>query len=170
MESLDFINYEHLAEYIYELVDDKYRNVYTVLFYEDAKELLKELLLFDDADITDIDLHDSCHDGYDKEYYVYFNNEHEVGVEIAYHEADEYHNQPKYYTFGDEETVALIDHRANSAVIKAAADADCFEIEILDCEDECKECECSCDCDIYDEYRMFKIKQKVNDIISEYMN
>lgn len=129
MEILSFESHEDLASYMcYHAQTGK--TVYTVLFYEDAKELLKELLNYEETYIDSIEISDPLYSGYDKEYYVILDSELKINVEKAFHEKCKIREDEFYYSFGDPNTLALIDSNANSLVIKAANDSHCAEIEI----------------------------------------
>lgn len=145
MQKISFPDYSSMASYIYEKAQEgKY--VYTVLFYDDAKEILKELSLFEDTEFEFIELRAPDWSGYTKEFYLVLDPQMHISCEEAWHEANEYHDAC-YYRFGDDDVVALIDGDASSLILDAAGTSQCIEIEIdrdidndCDCCEDCDEC------------------------------
>jgi hypothetical protein len=148
MDTYIFLSHESLADYIYSEAA-KGKSVVAVLFYEDAKRLLKELARYKETSFDDIELHDCLYDGYDDEYYIIVDEDLCIWSERAYNEVEET-GFKGYFRFGDEDVIALIDGDANSQVIKAAEGCDYIaEIEIVDdtcCDDECEFCEFHDEC------------------------
>lgn len=101
--------------------------VYAVLFYNEAKKLLRELLAYDSVSVKTITLEDPWYDGYEKEYYVSLSGDSELRIEKAYHEANVYHDA-KYYTIGD--AYVYIDEDANSSIVCQAVDCVFAQLKI----------------------------------------
>ena len=68
------------------IVDDCHEEVMFVGFYDDAVEVVKNLLMFDEVMPYDISIHPEDFDGYEKEYYVTLDNEMNLWCERAYQE------------------------------------------------------------------------------------
>ena len=150
MDKIVFKTHSDLAEYMLKNASEG-NTVYAVLFYEDARKLLKELLLFDKTEVNNIELNEPMWKRYDKEFYVVLDENFGVDIEEAYHEKNKYHDAG-YYKFGDadiENTIALMDGEANSKIIAAAGKSHCVEIEINP--------------DIY----IKLVEERINDVISK---
>ena len=155
MDTISFLSHEDLAEYMGEKALEG-KTVTAVLFYEDAKVLLKELACFEDTTIENVEIHEPVYKGYNKEFYVTINDNLCIWVEEAYHEVEET-GFKGYYRFGGEDVIALIDSEANSLVIKAADESGYIaEIEVV--ADACCDCECF-------EYRDESIAEELLDLI-----
>lgn len=129
MRVLNFENHEDLAEFMMDIVKEDEKIVYAVLFYEDARQLLKELASYNETIIGNIELTDPLNKGYNKEFYVILDSEYRIDVEEAWHDKNEYHDQG-YYWFGDKDVLALVHSDVNSKVIEATDGSTCYEIEI----------------------------------------
>lgn len=141
MDIISFVSHEDLAEYmVNKALEGNF--VYAVLFYDDAKQLLKELSFFEETEYESVELEAPEYSGYEKEYYIILDDEFNIGVEKAFHEENEWH-EAGYYKFGDDDVVALIDGYANSQILKAAEGAYCMEMEIdADADiNPCEDCE-----------------------------
>lgn len=140
MDTLYFLDYMELACYMVDNADDG-KAVTAVLFYDDAKELLKELACYEETEIGSIDLHEPEWNGYDKEFYITLDDNLTIWVEEAYHEIEET-GFKGYFRFGFENSIALIDGNASSLIVKAAEENDYIaEIEIGEnCDKDCNEC------------------------------
>lgn len=121
-----FETHEDLCDY---MVDKAQDGIYTVavLFYEDALQLLRELMQYDDIDIEAIEIKPEEYDGYDKEYYVSLTDDMFASVEPAYVGG-------RYLSA--EADLTLIDGDASSAIIKDVPQQTCCEIYIGVSEDE----------------------------------
>lgn len=111
------------------------------LFYEDARALLKELAYFDEVTFENIDIEDPQWGGYKREYYVYVDDEYNVGVEPAWREKE---GTDKGIYLGASGCIVLIHSDANSKIIEAMKDSDCAEFDIdidADCDGSCECCE-----------------------------
>ena len=122
-------NYEVVAECMVDMAKEENFTTYAVLFYEDAKNLLKELAMYEETEIDNIDLSEPVNKGYDREFYVVLDKDLHISVEEAWHEKNEYH-EACYFRFGDGDTITLIHSDANSKVVDAASGSICFEFEI----------------------------------------
>ena len=81
MEILRYESIEDFGDLLYEIAAEEKATATAVLFYKEARELMKWLLQFDDVKIGCIDLAD---DGYEKEYYVTLDEDMYLYVETAY--------------------------------------------------------------------------------------
>lgn len=135
MKVLSFLSHDDLAEFMIEMALDEGKTSYAILFYEDARQLLKELSGYDETEIDNVELSEPIYKGYSKEFYVILDKELHVSVEEAWHDDNEYH-KGGYYRFGDKDIIALIDSAANSKILSAAVDSDCYEIEITEIPEE----------------------------------
>ena len=149
MDIISFVSHEDLAEYMLSKAIEG-KTVYAVLFYDDAKQLLKELSFFEETEYGSIELEIPNSNQYKKEYYIVLDDEFKIFVQKAFHDDNEWH-EAGYYNFGDSDIVALIDSYANSQVIKAAGNSYCMEIEIdADADhDPCFDCD-DCGVDLPD--------------------
>ena len=87
---LSFETHEDLAECMFELVEETKDIVYAVVFYDDAKQLLKELGYIQETVFSNINLEDPEWTEYNKEYYVTIDKDYEISVEPAWHEKSEW--------------------------------------------------------------------------------
>ena len=124
----EYCNYEEFADLMYSTVDTYGEMVYAVVFYEDVKELVKELLLYEDVNLCACEFEPEDYDGYTKEYYVILTENLELSVEKAWHEKNEYH--PACY-FGIGDGVVLLSSDANSVIMKNCTDCTFIEVEII---------------------------------------
>lgn len=159
MDTISFLSHADLAEYMADKALDG-KTVTAVLFYEDAKTLLKELACFEDTTIENVEIHEPIYKGYSKEFYVTIDDTLRIWVDEAYHEVEET-GFKGYYRFGGEDVIALIDSEANSLVIKAAAESGYIaEIEVV--ADACCDCEC---CEYHNEYITEEFEEGLRDLI-----
>lgn len=78
------------------------------LFYNEAKELIQELILLDDdITVTNLDLSEPDMRGYDKEYYVVVSSDYELSVEPAYVDG-KYLDSETYAMFIDSDACSRI--------------------------------------------------------------
>lgn len=159
MDTISFLSHADLAEYMGEKALEG-KTVTAVLFYEDAKVLLKELACFEDTTIENVEMHEPVWKGYDKEFYVTIDDSLCIWVEEAYHEVEET-GFKGYYRFGGEDVIALIDSEASSLVVKAA-DGSGYIAEIEVVADAC--CECS-ECEYRDECASEEFEEGLRDLI-----
>ena len=134
-----------VAEAMYdEIVENGKDETMFVGHYNEAIEMIKNLMILDDVMPHSIEIHEVEWDGYDKEYYVTLDKKLEVWVEPAMHEDGEY-------------LISLVDVMfmtgdCSSKIIKTVRYDEVVEIVFFDdekLEDECDGCcgECCC----YDE-------------------
>lgn len=130
-----FKNYEELSDY---MIDKAQDGLYTVavLFYNDAINLLRELMRCDDVEIEALDIKPEEYNRYSKEYYVSMADDMIVSVEPAY-------VCGRY--LDAEADLILIDGDASSAIIKNLHDDKCCEIYIY-CSKAEEECDFVIDC------------------------
>ncbi len=126
-----------------EIENNKKEEVIFVGFYEDAIEVIKELLMFEDVMPHSIKIHAEDWDGYDKEYYVTLDENLEVYVEPAF---TKIHNR---YLYGRADVLFIMGD-CNSSIIHAIECDKVFEVTFDDEEDECthecnKDCRCKCE-------------------------
>ena len=139
-----FATHADLAEAMCRLAESG-KVVYAALFYEDARALLKELAYFDEVTFGNIDIEDPQWGGYKREYYVYVDDEYNVGVEPAWREKE---GTDKGIYLGASGCIVLIHSDANSKIIEAMKDSDCAEFDI-DIDADCDGC-CEC-CEMFDD-------------------
>ena len=146
MKTFIIKNLEDVEEAMYdEIAINKKENVTFVGFYEDAIEVLKELMMHDEIVPYSLEIHPAEYDGYDKEYYVTLDNEMSLFCEPAYHVEHE------IYYF-DECDIAFIRNDVNSAILARIEADELYEVTYTDeVEDDkkpyCGECcgECCCE-------------------------
>ncbi len=126
MRRYHFEDYKKLSDYIVENAQNGFYTV-TVLFYDDALALLRELIRYKDVNIEALDIKPVEYDGYDKEYYVSLADDMVASVEPAY-VGDRYLNA--------EADLTLIVGDASSAIIKNLPANKCREIYIGNADDE----------------------------------
>ena len=83
MERSIFKNCSELSEFMIDRAQDGYY-VVAALYYNETKDLLRELLLYEDVDTELIEIEPVENNGYDKEYYVALTDNMIVTVERAY--------------------------------------------------------------------------------------
>lgn len=115
-----FKNCEELSNY---MVDKALHGYYTVavLFYDNAIDLLRELMRYDDINLESIDIQPVEYKGYDKEYYVSIADDMIVSVEPAFVDG-------RY--LNAEADLTLINGDASSTIIKDISENKCREIYI----------------------------------------
>lgn len=124
------------------------KSVYTVVFYEDAKRLVKELACIEGTTFNCVELYSPSWNRYTKEYYVSIDDDLEIDVEPAWHEKNEWHDEG--YLHADL-GIALVHSDANSKILDAIEGCTCIEFTIdadADCDedfdDECDGCPFCC--------------------------
>ena len=93
------------------IVDDGHEEVMFVGFYDDAVEVIKNLLMFDEIMPYHIHIEPEDWDGYEKEYYVTLDNEMNVWCEKAYQE------EHSRYLYGETGCLFIADD-CNSVLLK----------------------------------------------------
>lgn len=127
MKMMHFDNVADLAEYMINRVEDK-EYIVAALFFDNAVELMRSLLLYDEVRIGTIDIADFEYDGYTDEYYVSLMDDYTLCVERAL--SDE-----KYLR--TDSALLLLDGDVKYAIVEANDESDCIEIVIG--EDDCEE-------------------------------
>lgn len=84
MEIRNFYDFDELGDYMYELASEESQVVTAVLLYEDAIELIKWLMLYDDVEIGSISIENEDYHGYDKEFYITLDTDLVLDVVPAY--------------------------------------------------------------------------------------
>lgn len=135
MEKIIFKNCLELGAFMYNKAKNGYYTV-AVLFYNEAKQLLKKLLQYDNTDISLIEINSIEYNGYEKEYYVSIADDMVVSVEPAYKNG---------IYLNAEADLTLVDNNASSKIICNADHKKCRELYV-----GCKPEEDSCDCCKYD--------------------
>lgn len=126
MDKIIFNNHDDLAEYMLshaDLGDD----VHAILFFEDAAELIRALLAYEDTSVHSIEICEPSFNGYRKEYCVTLDTDFVVYVQPAWH--DEGENYVAGY-YDIEEAHVLLAGDVNSKIVRSLVDCECFEIEI----------------------------------------
>jgi len=138
LKGMDRIKIEHISEIadiMYDIVSVKNIGAMFVGKYEDAADVIKYLLTYDDTLVSNITINDFEIYGYDKEFYVSLDTEKMVWCEKAYCEE----NSDYLMT---EEPFVLVADDCNSAVLKKIISNNILEVSF---EDE-EECDCNCSC------------------------
>ena len=118
-----FDSHRDLADYMYEKAYDDENYVVSVLFYEDAIKLMRELVKKDDVKVVAVDVAPVEYNGYDKEYYVSLTDDMYLAVEPAYSETNE-----RY--LATDADILLIHGDANSRILGTIDFRRCKEIGI----------------------------------------
>ena len=128
-----------------EIVDNNRNEVTFVGFYEDAVEVIKELMMFDDVMPYSMEISPTELDWYDKEFYVTLDNKLQLWVQPAYCVEHEIY-------YGSETDVLFIADDCNSAILNRFEVEEVIEVtygldeDNFDEDEECEGCcgECSC--------------------------
>ena len=99
-------------------------NVYALLYYDDAIELMRTLLLYRDISIGGIDIAQFDYKGYDKEYFVSLTGM-ILDIEPAWAEACEYHDAGY---LGYEPDLIFMSGDVHSSLLKDQDPEICYEI------------------------------------------
>lgn len=75
IEQLRFNDLAEFGDYIYELVNKTFQTVTAVLFYDDAIELIKWFMLYEDITVGGVEIENSDYHGHNKEFYVTLNKD-----------------------------------------------------------------------------------------------
>lgn len=120
-----FEDYEELADYMVDAVQDEEEYYITAaLFYEDAANLAKELLRFENVDIEFFEIEPPEYNNYAREYYVTIDNNLGLSVEKAY-------NSDKDIYLQTDPGMLLLESSVSSAILKRLDKSiDCREIYI----------------------------------------
>lgn len=74
-----------IAKFMYDKIMHGYNDVMFVGLYEDATEVIKELLCYDETKVFNIEIEPEDSDGYDMEYYVYIDEDFNIWCSKAYY-------------------------------------------------------------------------------------
>ena len=145
MNRIYFGDIKHLAAYMLDNAE-KNKSVMAVLFYDKAKELLRELAKYDDIDIHSVYLEPEEWSGYSKEYYItlsgYFGLE--LYVEQGYDSKKE-----RYLNYESDFVVLSGDASSQVARMNFIERASTYEAVFGDDDlacDDCDLCACSRSC------------------------
>lgn len=138
MEHIAFAQIGDLAEYMINRVEDK-EYIVAALFFDNAVELMRSLLLYDEVRIGTIEISDIEYDGYTGEYYVSLMDDYTLCVERAL-------SDNKYLR--TDAALLLLDGDVKYAIVEANDASECVEIVIGD--DDCEEPECTDTVDMID--------------------
>ena len=148
MERLEFNDIADLGNLLYELATEEESVVTAVLFYDEAQELLRWLMQYEDIDIGHIDFNHEDY-GYDGEYYITLDTDLFLDIKPV--------KKNSNYTCIDTDALFL-DGDANSKI--AVINDDCLKFELIfsfDEDDDRFECDEDCDnCELNDFMRFLK--------------
>ena len=136
MERLEFNDIADLGNLLYELATEEESVVTAVLFYDEAQELLRWLMQYEDVNIGHIDFKHEDY-GYDGEYYITLDTDLFLDVKPV--------KKNSNYTCIDTDALFL-DGDANSKI--AVINDDCLKFELVfnfDEDDDRFECDEDCD-------------------------
>lgn len=119
MERLDFNGISDLGSFLYELSSNEASVTTAVLFYDEAQELLRKLLQYENVNIGHINFSHEDY-GYSKEYYITLDSDLYLDIEPAYEDDG--------YSYIDTD-VMLLDGDANSRI--AIMNDNCLRFEIV---------------------------------------
>ena len=156
MEILNFEEYTTIADYMYDEADNG-QNVTATLFFDDAVNLMKELIAYECVVVGAIDIAKSEYNGYTKEYYVTLSEDMVMDISPAWNGRIYLNAEPD---------IMLIDGNASSAIIRNVPLENCKEIYINDtsceCDCICSDCECQKD---FEDVHNFKVTFSLKDIL-----
>lgn len=138
MEHIAFAQIGDLAEYMINRVEDK-EYIVAALFFDNAVELMRSLLLYDEVRIGTIEISDIEYDGYTGEYYVSLMDDYTLCVERAL-------SDDKYLR--TDAALLLLDGDVKYAIVEANERSECIEIVIG--EDDCEETDCADSTEVID--------------------
>lgn len=131
-----------LSELAAEMLDNESKGLisYAVLFFEEAKDLLRYLVVAKEhPKIGVIELASEDFTGYTKEYYVSLSDDGMICVEEAWSDGNENH-KPCY--LGAEADVLYIDGNASAALLHACEYRECVELRFDDEDDGTNDGDC----------------------------
>lgn len=120
MKILNFINYAEVSEYMLEKAKCG-KNVTATLFLDEAIELMRNLMSYEEIEVGCIEIEQEEYNGYSKEYYVSLSNDMVLIVEQAWCKEGYLYAEPD---------IMLIDGDANSKILKGIPDDKCREIYV----------------------------------------
>lgn len=131
-EKIKFNSYTELVDEMINVANDGCV-AYAICFFDDAKNIVKELLSRDNTEIAGLNISEPSYCDYNKEYFISIDGDMLIDVEPGWHEKNEYHEAG--YLWYDAEKVFIVGD-ANSAAIKDIDKEKCFEIEFDFCDTE----------------------------------
>ena len=138
MEHIAFAQIGDLAEYMINRVEDK-EYIVAALFFDNAVELMRNLLLYDEVRIGTIEISDIEYDGYVGEYYVSLMDDYTLCVERAL-------SDDKYLR--TDASLLLLDGDVKYAIVEANENSECIEIVIGD--DDYEDYDCTNSAEVID--------------------
>lgn len=150
------INFEYIEEFvdyvINEVENDEDAFVTVIAKFDEAKEILKNLMLYEDVDFDFLEIEDPIMDNYYDEFVIFLwmnDGVLEIGCEKLKDDEGDYINPS-----GD---IVFMFDNCSSKIIPLCEGSDLYFVNIeddCDCEEECDEyCHCDCHCgDSYIEY------------------
>lgn len=139
MKSFEIENLSEVAKAMYEEVVNKGKaDALFVGFYEDALEVIKEIMQFEGVYPRSFEIHPVEWNWYDKEYYVHLDGELDLWV------CETWSNDAYLSTESD---ITFIGNDCNSAILKKIETNEFVEVSYIDgyAEDDCDCCgECCC--------------------------
>lgn len=151
MSVMDIRNFESFEDLAFEVVEKMQcveDGIDIVAFYDDAREIIRELVLTGACTIGSMELHDPEWSGYDKEFYITvskcFDDEWTIWCEPAMRE-----NETEYI-YGEADICYLLDN-CSSRIIPRIKSSVLYETSIVDEDDFDFECDGDCaNCDLND--------------------
>lgn len=135
---------ETLAEFMVNCASEK-KTAVAAMFYDKAKELLREIVRYDEVDISLIEIEPVDLDGYEKEYYITVSGE--FGLEVY---VDKAMNRSRGEYLGIEADYLILDSGASNKIINANYTGDAVVYEAVfkaDADVKCQDCDlCIYDC------------------------
>lgn len=133
MDRLFIENYDDLADI---MVKDAERGKisYAILFYDEAIELMRSIMDYEDISVNSIEAGCCEFNGYGKEYIVSLTDELLLDVEPAWREANEYVGAG--YVSIEFVDAVYVDREVNSAVLSNVDSNVCYELVVDGCCDE----------------------------------
>ena len=158
MDLRNFESFENLAFEVVEKMQCVEDGIDIVAFYDDAREIIRELILTGACTVGSMELHDPEWSGYDKEFYITvskcFDDEWTIWCEPAMRE-----NETEYI-YGEADICYLLDN-CSSRIIPRIKSSVLYETSIVD-EDTEFECDGDCaNCDLNEDFGdAMKIQKK----------
>lgn len=154
-----------VAKLMYENVNKHHEDVQFVGFYEDAVDVISELVSYDDVYLYQVHIEPEEWDGYDKEYLVSLDENLCIWCEKAYryksegYEKDEYLYSEAYCTLiADDCNSALLSHIKSEVLLEVS-----YGIEDEnECDCDCEHCLCNNESGKHEEMTRVAVDEKGN--------
>lgn len=141
MVKREFKNYKALAKTIVEQMNVVEDGISVVCFYNDAKQVIKEIINTEKVEVGCIALHDEMWSGYDREFYItVWKSVDSEGVVLT---CEEGFNQSSGKYLYDEQTITYVFDNCHSQLLPSIKPAIMYEVSITE-----KSNDDYCDCDI----------------------